>query len=164
VRARLVAHGRRRGVCKVGAPADDEALEGVIGVEVGLGGDQHRVGRRHRLEDRVGFGFGVGLGQEEVVILEIGTDLELERHRTAEQLGGRLVEGVQVMLAEPVQKEVIGYRNPVFVRGRDRRQGQEPGVEGLLLDQPPHDAEDILPVGVQRFHGESVQGHRKPDL
>ena len=64
-----------------------------------------------------------------------------------------------MVLAEPIKKEMIRHGYPEVIEGRRGLKGQEPGVEGLLLNRLPHDTKDLVPVCFKSFCGWGSHEH-----
>ena len=137
--AGVVGHRGGRGVGQVGARAHHEVVEGVVGIQV-RPTRPGRTGAGRRGGDGAGRGLelivqeggrGVVVGQGPAGLL--GVHVEGEGDVLAEVGRARLVQGLELVLAEPIPEEMIGAAHvEAAVAGGQGLQGGEPGVERLL--------------------------------
>ena len=135
-RARIVGDGERRRVREAVAAPDDELVENVAGVELGILGDDDGIVLDHRAR-RARLGRG-NAGRIR------GRD-ELDRHGFAERLSRRELDLVPVVLHEPIDEEgvrTLDHEMPVLAAHEPRR--LEPGLEALRV----HLGADALENGI----------------
>jgi hypothetical protein len=88
----------------------------------------------------------------------------LESDRMTEEGGSGLVQGLEMMFTKPIQVERIGTEDAVGVGAAVSTVGPkwlEPGIEGLLTNPLPYDAEDFRPIGFKLAHDVATESFQR---